>query len=265
MQLRRLGLVIAVACLAACSPPVQEQNPFAGFRIVDLTHPFDEQVVFWPTGQPFRHSRTAWGRQPGGYWYSAYDLSMSEHCGTHLDAPIHFSEGGPTVGELPLDRLAGPVAVVDVAEQCQADPDYAVPAADLEAYAAAQGELAGGSIVLIYTGWSERWPDRRRYLGDDTPGRADALHFPGLAPDAAAWLADRGVKAVGIDTASIDPGNSTDFPVHQVLAAASIPTLENVARLDQVPARGAYLLAFPMKIGLGSGAPCRVAALVPDG
>ena len=265
MKSRSLLLVaIVIACTSACSYQTPDQaDPFAGYRLVDLTHAFDENTVFWPTGQPFRHEQTAWGQQPGGYWYSANDLAMSEHCGTHLDAPIHFAEGKPPVGGLSLDQLSGSVAVVDIQPQCDADPDYAASSSDLDAHEERHGRIAKGSIVLFRTGWSRRWPDTLRYLGDNTPGRADNLHFPGISPEAAEWLVARGVAAVGIDTASIDPGESADFLAHQVLATEAIPILENVASLDELPERGAYLMAFPMKIAHGSGAPCRIAAFVP--
>ena len=259
-----LALLAAVASSLACNAVSETaRGPLDGFRLVDLTHPFDEHTVFWPTGQPFQHWQTAWGGQPGGFWYSAYDLAMSEHCGTHLDAPIHFAEGKPAVGALSLEQLSGPLAVVDISANCAADPDYAASAADLDADEARSGPIAAGSIVLFRTGWSSRWPDTLEYLGDDTPGRADNLHFPGISAEAAAGLVDRGISVAGIDTASIDPGTSTDFAAHQVLAGAAVPVLENVASLERVPTRGAYLLAFPMKIGQGSGAPCRIAALVP--
>lgn len=259
-----LALLAALVSNLACNGAGETAGgPLDGFRLVDLTHPFDENTVFWPTGQPFQHRRTAWGEQPAGFWYSAYDLAMSEHCGTHLDAPIHFAEGKPTVGTLSLEQLSGPLAVVDISVNCEVDPDYSASSADLEADEAKFGPIAEGSIVLFRTGWSRRWPDTLQYLGDDTPGKADNLHFPGISLEAAAWLVERGISATGIDTASIDPGTSTDFAAHQVLAAATVPVLENVASLEQVPERGAYLLAFPMKIGQGSGAPCRVAALVP--
>lgn len=117
--------------------------------------------------------------------------------------------------------------------------------------------------MLVRTGWGSRWPDVKRYMGDDTPGRADNLHFPGVSPEAARLLVARGVGAVGIDTASLDPGTSADFPTHRILAAAGIPGLENVANLDALPAAGATVIALPMKIGKGSGAPCRIAALLP--
>ncbi len=256
------GAWLAVAL--GCGAPVPRAGePLAGYRIVDLTHPFDETTVFWPTGRPFRHERTAWGRQPDGYWYSAYDLAMSEHCGTHLDAPIHFAEGRPAVGDLSLEDLSGPLALVDIERQCDANPDYAARVADLEIHEGEHGSVQPGTVVLFRTGWSRRWPNTLEYLGDDTPGKADGLHFPGISREAAQWLVERGAAAVGIDTASIDPGESTDFVAHQVLAEASIPILENVASLAAVPRTGAYLLAFPMKIGHGSGAPCRIAALLP--
>ena len=255
-----------LAFALSCGGPETEladPDPLAGFRIVDLTHPFDDTTVFWPTGLPFRHEQTAWGEQPGGYWYSSYDFAMSEHSGTHLDAPIHFAEGRPTVGDLSLDQLYGPLVVVDVRSQCEADPDYAVTVADLEAHESGAGTVPAGSIVLFRTGWSRRWPDTLQYLGDDTPGTASNLHFPGITSGAAGWLVERSVAATGIDTASIDPGTSSDFVAHQVLAGNSVPVLENVASLEGIPERGAYFIAFPMKIGQGSGAPCRIAALVP--
>ena len=262
----RWSLVAALlAWTHACSAPIVEtvSDPFAGYRIVDLTHPFDGETVYWPTGEPFQHTRTAWGVQPGGYFYSSYDLAMSEHTGTHLDAPIHFSEGQDTVGAVTLDRLTGPLAVVDILSQCEGNRDYAAGTADLEAHEAAFGKIERGMIVIFRTGWSQRWPNTLEYLGDDTVGTADDLNFPGVSTDAAQWLVDRGIAAVGIDTASIDTGNSADFKVHQILAGNSVPVLENVASLEEIPDRGAFLMAFPMKIGSGSGAPCRIAALVP--
>ena len=266
MKLWSFSLPAAVlALIPGCSAPPAEtrSDPFDGYRIVDLTHPFDDETVFWPTGQPFQHVRTAWGPQPGGYFYSSYDLQMSEHTGTHLDAPIHFSEGQETVGAVTLDRLMGPLAIVDIRNHCQANRDYAAGPSDLEAHEAKFGEIEAGMIVVFRTDWSQRWANTLEYLGDDTIGTANDLHFPGVSTAAAQWLVDRGITAVGIDTASIDTGDSTDFRAHQFLASNSIPVLENVASLEGVPGRGAFLLAFPMKIGRGSGAPCRIAALVP--
>jgi kynurenine formamidase len=126
------------------------------------------------------------------------------------------------------------------------------------------GPIAEGTIVLLRTGWSARWPDRKRYLGDDTPGDASRLHFPSYGAEAARILvADRKVAALGVDTASIDPGSAKDFPVHQIVAAANVPGFENLAGLDALPPIGAWVVALPMKIAGGSGGPLRAIALLP--
>src|SRR5262249_1794520 len=134
---------------------------------------------------------------------------------------------------------------------------------DLDDFERARGPIAQGTIVLVRTGWAARWPDRKSYLGDDTPGDASHLHFPGISPEAARALVARGIGAVGIATASIDRGPSTDFQAHQILLGADIPAFETLAALDALPPRGAFLIALPMKIENGSGAPLRVVAILP--
>jgi kynurenine formamidase len=121
-----------------------------------------------------------------------------------------------------------------------------------------------GAAVLLRTGWSARWPDRRRYFGDDTPGDASRLHFPAYGVEAARLLVEeRGVAALGLDTASLDHGPSRDFPVHRLAAAANVAGYENLTNLDALPATGAWLIALPMKIAGGSGGPLRAVAVVP--
>ena len=142
-------------------------------------------------------------------------------------------------------------------------PDYRASAADIEAWEARNGRIPAGVAVLFRTGWATRWPDAMAYLGDDTPGDASSLHFPGLGADAMRALVERDVGLVGIDTASTDHGPSTDFIVHQIGAAAGIPNLENLADLSALPESGFLLAALPMKIEGGSGAPVRVVALIP--
>jgi len=135
---------------------------------------------------------------------------------------------------------------------------------EIRAFEASHGPIPEGSIAILFTGWGARWPDRKRYLGDDSPGDASRLHFPGLSPEAASYLAgDRRVVGVGIDTASIDPGNSQDFRAHRVLAAANVYNLENLAAVDRLPPTGATLIALPMKIAGGSGGPVRALAVLP--
>jgi kynurenine formamidase len=254
---------VALALLSACAgrTPAPASLPP---RAVDLTHPFDEQTVAWPTSpSSFERESLAHGRTPGGFFYAAGRIATVEHAGTHLDAPIHFFETGATADAVPLERLAGPAIVLDIAAKAAADADALLAPADVEAFERAHGRIEPGTLVLVRTGWAARWPDRRRYLGDDTPGDASNLHFPGVGPDAARLLVERRVAAVGIDTASIDHGPSKDFATHQVLAAAGIPVFENVASLAALPARGALVVALPMKIAGGSGGPLRIVAFLP--
>ena len=148
--------------LSSCAGPVK--LTLDGYRVVDLTHTFDETTLYWPTDQPFQHVRTAWGRTEGGYWYSSFTYGGSEHGGTHLDAPIHFAEGKPAAADIPVDQLIGPAVVIDIAEKCQGDPDYQLSAADVESHEQRHGDIEPDDIVLIRTGWSRFWPDAKKYL-----------------------------------------------------------------------------------------------------
>src|SRR5690606_32209625 len=155
------------------------------------------------------------GETPGGWFYSAFAFSTPEHGGTHMDAPIHFAAGGHSVDRIPVERFIAPAVVIDVRERTSADPDYRLSADDVRAWESEHGEISPGTIVLLLTGWSERWPDRLQYLGDDTPGDASNLRFPSFGEDAARLLVEeRRVTALGADVASIDYGRSTDFIVH---------------------------------------------------
>jgi len=236
----------------------------AASTLVDLTHPFDARTLYWPTGGgDFQLKQLHYGRTPAGFFYSAYSFCAPEHGGTHVDAPIHFSEGGLTVDRIPIERLVGPAVVVDVSAKAAKDPDYRATAQDIEAEEKSRGAIPRGAIVLLRTGWAKRWPDRKSYFGDDKPGDASNLHFPGLSAEGAKLLVARGIAGVGLDTPSIDHGPSKDFIAHQILMAAGIYAIENLASLDALPHRGAILYALPMKIGGGSGAPVRALAVLP--
>lgn len=256
-----------------CAP--RERDPaaaaaavFTGGAVewIDMTHTFDESTIFWPTARGFELEVVADGMTEGGYYYAANNFCMAEHGGTHLDAPIHFAEGRSTADEIPVTRLIGRAVVIDVSDSAAANPDYRVRVADLQAFEAGHGPIPEGAIVLLRTGWARYWPDRAAYLGTDRTG-AEAvpeLHFPGLHPDAARWLVEnRDVGAVGIDTPSIDYGQSERFRSHRILYGAEVPGLENVANLDRLAPTGAYVLALPMKIAGGSGAPLRMVGAIP--
>ena len=259
------SLLVAGAAAATTAPP-RPTSPFdlARARIVDLTHSFDDKTPYWPTvTSGFELKTVHKGKTPDGYFYSAYSFCAPEHGGTHLDAPVHFAEGGWAADEVPLKQLMAPAVVIDVTTKAAADPDYRLTVAEVKAWEARNGVVPAGSVALLRTGWSARWPDRKRYLGDDTPGDASRLHFPGFGKEAVELLVrERKVGALGVDTASLDHGPSKDFAAHQVGAAANVPNLENLAHLDQLPETGAWIVALPMKIGGGSGGPLRAVALL---
>ena len=234
-------------------------------RIVDLTHPFNARTLYWPTSpSTFRLDTLSFGMTPGGFFYSAYTFSSPEHGGTHLDAPIHFARSGLTADRIPLEQLIAPAIVIDVTEKTNRDADYRLSAEDVRQFERRHGRIPAGSIVLLRTGWSRRWGDRKAYFGDDTPGDASKLHFPSYGVEAARLLVqERRVAALGADVASIDYGPSTDFAVHQLAAAANVPGLENLTNLHELPATGAIVIALPVKIEGGSGGPVRVVAMVP--
>lgn len=267
---RFFAVTLVLAALSACKvslPPAPPRPPIDLLRVelVDLTWPFDQHTLYWPSSPGgFELRELAHGLTPGGWFYAANAVCAPEHGGTHLDAPIHFAEGRRTVDQIPLTQLVAPVAVIDVSAAAARDPDYRLTAADVVAWEAEYGQIAGGTIVLLRTGWGARWPDRKAYFGDDRPGATDDLHFPSFGEEAARLLVgERRVAAIGVDTASIDHGPSRDFRVHRIAAAAEVPGLENVAHLERVPARGAWLIALPMHIAGGSGGPVRIIAAVP--
>jgi kynurenine formamidase len=235
--------------------------------MIDLTHAFDADTIYWPTEKGFQFERGNNGVTPKGYYYAANRFTTAEHGGTHLDAPIHFAEGQPTADEVDIRRLAGEAVVVDVSARCAADVDYLVGVGDLHDWEERNKRQFVDVIVLLKTGWAERWPDRERYLGTKRQGpeAVAELRFPGLAPEAARWLVEhRAVKAIGIDTASIDYGKSTHFETHVELCKHDVPIFENVANLDAVPEQGAWVVALPMKIAGGSGGPLRIVAFVRE-
>jgi kynurenine formamidase len=254
-----------VACLVSQPALGAQELDLSRYRMVDLTHALNARTLYWPTSPTtFKLDQLSYGPTPGGWFYSAYAFSAPEHGGTHLDAPIHFGEGHHTVDRIPLEKLIAPAVVIDVTAKTRGDDDYRLTSDDVAAFERANGRIPDGSIVLLRTGWSSRWPDRKAYLGDDTPNDASNLHFPSFGVEAARFLVqERHIAALGVDVASIDYGPSKDFMVHRIAAAANVPGLENLTNLNQVPPTGALVFALPMKIEGGSGGPARVVALVP--
>ncbi|MCI0697271.1 cyclase family protein [candidate division KSB1 bacterium] len=253
------GLALALGC--------GEKSPLPTGRWVDLSYDFSSATIYWPTAEPFRLDSVAGGFTEKGYYYAANNFRSAEHGGTHIDSPIHFAADRMTVDQIPLEQLISSAVLIDVSEKAQGNRDYQITTEDFTAWESQHEKIPDRSIVLLRTGYHRFWPDRVRYMGTDKRGQEGvaALHFPGLHPDAARWLVEnRQINAIGLDTPSIDYGQSQLFESHQTLFAKNIPAFENVANLDQLPPTGALVFALPMKIKGGSGGPLRIVALVPN-
>ena len=245
------------------APTIKPQ--FDDMKIVDLTYAFDETTIYWPTADGFKLEVVYKGQTDKGYYYSANSFCCAEHGGTHLDAPIHFYENRMSADEIPLENLIGDAVVIDVSEKCLQDRDYLIAVNDFTNWEKVNGKIPGNTIVLLKTGYGKYWPDRTKYMGTDKRGQEAVakLHFPGLHPDAAIWLAkERNIKAIGIESPSIDYGQSQYFKSHVILTKNNIPIFENVANLEMLPAKNFTVIALPMKIKGGSGGPLRIIALL---
>ncbi|MFD1095450.1 cyclase family protein [Salegentibacter chungangensis] len=241
-----------------------QESPALTGEIIDLTYSFSEESVYWVTAKEFELEEVAKGKTEKGYYYSANNFSTAEHGGTHIDAPIHFAENAQSVEEIPLEKLVGAAVKIDVSDKALNNPDYLISIEDLKTWEKEQGQIPLNSIVLLQTGFGKYYPDKQKYLGTTNrgPEAVKELHFPGLAPEAARWLVEeRKISSVGIDTPSIDYGQSQEFGAHVALMTNNVPAFENVANLDQLPATGFQVIALPMKIKGGSGGPLRIIAI----
>lgn len=257
--------LVAVGCGARCQSDASLAHGLGDARYVDLSYSFGSDTVYWPTDRRgFELEIVNRGTSEGGYWYEANRMCTAEHGGTHMDAPVHFAEGQLSTDLVPVDAGIGPVARIDVRAAAGRDRDYRLSVRDILDWEESYGRIPRGAIVVMYSGWGERWPDAASYLGTDVPGDTENLHFPAFGEDAVRFLLEqRDIKAIGVDTASIDHGPSRDFIVHRVLHGAGKPAFENLANVDQVPPVGAAIIALPMKIEGGSGAPLRAIAILP--
>lgn len=259
---RSCVVVSGLLLLAGCS---KKEVPLAERTIVDLSYAFDSTTIYWPTEKGFQFQKGFEGRTPAGFFYTANSFAAPEHGGTHIDAPIHFAEGKHTVDAIPVQQLIGPGVLIDVSKKCAENRDYQVQIEDVVQWEQKYGELPKGCIVLLRTGFGRYWPDRVQYMGTNERGQEAVakLHFPGLHPETAKWLVNsRSIKAIGLDTPSIDFGQSSRFESHVTLFSANIPAFENLANLDQLPEHRFSVIALPMKIKGGSGGPLRIIAVL---
>jgi kynurenine formamidase len=252
------GAAAATAFAATAIPPapaIAQERSFR--RVIDLTHTLSPD---FPTffGKPGIAMERQASLKPDGF--NAYVWHVMEHAGTHLDAPIHFSENGATADRIDAASFVVPLAVVDVTEQAAKNVDHQLSRADLETYEKKHGRIPDNACIAMHSGWARYATDGAKYTGKDAAG---AFHFPGFAPDAAQWLmTERKVAGLAVDTLSLDHGASKDFKTHYLWLPSGRWGLENVAGLDQVPAAGATLVVGMPKVKDSTGGPVRLMALV---
>lgn len=256
-----LGLCCCLPSALPAAEPIAratlEQLADGQLKVLDLTYPIDAKNAFWPAPNYFAfESKSLATLEKDGVSSKAF--SMPEHLGTHVDAPNHFVGGQASVADLTPPQFFGPAVVIDAVGVSAENADFALSQVHVELWESRHGRIPTGAIVFLHTGWGRHWGNALRYQNRDARGQ---LHFPGFASDAADFLLkERKVRALGIDTLSIDPGTSREFPVHKRLGKAGAYALENVAHLDQMPAQGSFVFVAPIKLAEGTGGPTRIFA-----
>ncbi|MBI2265238.1 MAG: cyclase family protein [Armatimonadetes bacterium] len=232
-------------------------NSLSVRKVVDLTHTLSDRSPYFPGSRPFQLKPFV-GYEKG---YYMNEFCAPEHIGTHVDAPSHFVQGKSHVSDLTPDDLTGPGVMISVQASAKSNPDYRVVIADLEKWEHRHGKIPSGAIVMVHTGWAERWEDPNLFRNQDA---SKVMHFPGFSKEAAEWLlTQRDISAIGIDTLSLDYGPSGDFQVHHLVLGRGKYMIESLANLEKLPPKGSYIVVAPLKIEKGSGAPARVLALIP--
>ena len=251
------GASAAAFAATAVVPDAAMAAPRRFSKVVDLTHTMSPE---FPTffGVPGIEMQKQFDFKKDGF--NLYWWRIVEHAGTHLDAPIHFSESGQTASEIPAASLVVPLAVVNVTAQAAKDPDYQMTRADLQSYEKRHGRIPDNACVAMNSGWGRYAFDPAKFAGKDASG---SFHFPGIAPEAAQWLMkERRIAGLAVDTLSLDHGPSKDFKTHYAWLPSGRWGLENVASLDLVPAAGATLVVGAPKVKDATGGLTRLFALV---
>ena len=245
----------ALAATAAPSRPAFAKD--GGVKAEDLTHElYDTFPTYFGDQQLFFDKRFDIAK----HGFNLYELRLSEHTGTHIDAPLHFSADGKSVAELPVEDLVAPLAVIDIAARAADNPDAQVTPDDIKAWVSAHGEVPAGAVVAMHSGWGQHLTtDKFRNVGDD----GKTMHFPGFHLEAVQYLLENTTaKAIAVDTLSLDFGASPDFIVHRTWLPTGRYGIEAVANLDKVPASGATIVVGAPKHRGGTGGPARIIALV---
>ena len=234
------------------------QIPSASSQIIDLSHPLHDGIPLWP-GDPPPEFETVAVLERDGFYLRRF--SLGEHSGTHVNAPSSFHAGGMSIDEYPASAFVAPAVVIDVRAPVESNPDYLLRVDHLLEWERQHGPTPAGSLVLLYTGWQEKWEDPRSYLGDSGDG---ALHFPGFGVHAlGVLLTQRAVGGIGIDTHGVDGGKDTTFSINRRALERPRIVMENLCNLDKLPPAGATLVIGALRLRGGSGSPASVLAFLP--
>ncbi|XP_054153407.1 isatin hydrolase-like [Oppia nitens] len=258
-------VVMLLASLVVIVQSTETTTVINGQTVVDLTHPLNSQTLHWIDARDFELKITVNGtvrRGESNIWVQADEIYMATHTGTHLDAPCHFARGKWSVADIPIVNFVHrPVALIDIVDQSMATRDYELSVRDIHDWEKQNGPIVDGSVILVRTGWARFWPKKLEYFGTETKDEA-LLHFPGVHPEAAQWIVDnRQIMGIGIDSPSIDHGQSKQYRSHQIFAQKNIYHLENIAQnIHKLPAVGAHLTLLPLKIDGASGTSVRIIA-----
>jgi kynurenine formamidase len=268
--MKKVTLVVIVALVAGVSlgallatgngsPARAQSDPPAltDWQVIDLTQPLTETIPIWPGDPEFVIE--PWATYEVDYYY-INKISIGEHSGTHWGTPNTFIEGARSAEMIPAAELVVPAVVIDIRDRAE-DVDYRLTVDDITAWEAENGEIPAGSVVILFTGWQDKWDDPAAFIGADAEG---VLHWPGFGADAAAFLiSERGAVGLGTDTHGADPGNDEEFGASFAMYDADGMILECLTGLDQLPPVGATLVVGGWPIAGGSGSPARVLAFLP--
>ncbi|SMD03415.1 cyclase family protein [Rhizobium sp. RU36D] len=248
------GVAAAGAAVVAggLTSPVMAQA--APSKVVDLTHAYDSS---FPTFDGTPGITYEWAVEFAKSGYQLHKLTIFEHTGTHIDAPFHFSADGTSVDQIEPQKLVAPLVIVDITNRAKEDANAMVEAADIEAWTSANGAIPAGAVVALRSGWAKKVKEAA--FRNDGAGK---FAFPGFAKSATDLLQTLDVVAIGVDTLSLDPGNSADFAVHNSWLPAGRYGIECMNNLEELPVKGATVVVGAPKHRGGTGGPARVLALV---
>jgi kynurenine formamidase len=234
----------------------QSQKTINYSRVIHLSHVIDTNIPQWPGDPPVEFSRVAEIPNDG---YYLRRFSLGEHSATHINAPNSFAKSGVGIDKYPAQSLVVPAVVIDIRPATAVNFDYALAIADILTWEEKFGQIPPASVVLLYTGWQDKWLDQKAFFNQDTQ---EIMHFPGFGCDATQFLLnERQIAGVGIDTHGVDSSQESPFSTNRLVLAQPRIVLENLTNLDQLPPQGATLVIGILRLRDGSGSPAAVIAL----